>query len=477
MTAQEPNGTLIVEEDSGRTEVFDLPEGMNVTDNELMDDYNNRTNLSESPDQVPPAPQQDILSSEDLLIIDRLSRIPTTIDMPLNDITRTFINTYSNRMRHSVAIMLGASNFYMPIFEEALERYDLPLELRYLPVIESGLRPSVTSHAGASGLWQFMPATGKRYGLEINTLVDERRDPIKSSEAAAHFLSDLYNMFGDWSLAIAAYNCGEYNVQKALLRSGNRDGDFWSIYNYLPRETRGYVPAFIAVTYLMNYATEHNIYPTNPGLLLHGTDTVVVHNRVGFDQINECIGVSMQDLVFFNPQYTKRIVPASKEFPCALRMPMKYTLRFVQLEDSIYSYTSRAEKAREVIEEKVEQVSDCITHTVKKGESLGSIARKYHVTVSNIKNWNRLKRETIHVGQKLKIYRSGAPMAQVGKSNNKSNSSGKQAAPTVKTHTVKRGETLSSISRKYGCTVNNLKKWNNLKSNTVKVGQKLKIKK
>ena len=186
----------------------------------------------------------------------------------------------------------------------------------------------------------------------------------------------------------------------------------------------------------------------------------------------------MQDIIFFNPQYTKRIVPASSDFPCALRLPMKYTLRFVQLEDSIYSYTSKAEKDREVIEEKVQEVSDSFTHVVKKGESLGSIARKYHVTVSSIKSWNHLKRETIHVGQKLKIYRSGAPMAQVGKkSTSQSNSSGKQATSTVKTHTVKKGETLSSISRKYGCTVNDLKKWNNLKSNTVKVGQKLKIKK
>jgi membrane-bound lytic murein transglycosylase D len=233
----------------------------------------------------------------------------------------------------------------------------------------------------------------------------------------------------------------------------------------------------------MNYAPEHNLYPMNPGLLMHGTDTVLVRDRVAFDQINECIGVPMVDLEFFNPQFTKRVVPGSKESPYALRMPTKYTLRFTQLEDSIYSYVSRSEKAREIIEEKVEEVSDSFVHVVKKGESLGSVARKYHVTVAKIKKWNHLKRETLHVGQRLTIYRSGSPMAQVNNKTTKSsaksakNSSKATKSAAPKTHTVKKGETLSSISRKYGCTVNDLKKWNNLKGNSVKVGQKLKIKK
>lgn len=438
MTAQEPNGTLIVEEDSGRTEVFDLPEGMNVTDNELMDDYNNRTNLSESPDQVPPAPQQDILSSEDLLIIDRLSRIPTTIDMPLNDITRTFINTYSNRMRHSVAIMLGASNFYMPIFEEALERYDLPLELRYLPVIESGLRPSVTSHAGASGLWQFMPATGKRYGLEINTLVDERRDPIKSSEAAAHFLSDLYNMFGDWSLAIAAYNCGEYNVQKALLRSGNRDGDFWSIYNYLPRETRGYVPAFIAANYIMTYYCEHGITPMQASLPA-ASDTIVVAQDVSFAKIAGLCNVTVDELRALNPQYRRDIVPRDY----VLRLPAQAIEPFVLNEDSLYgvkrgerptivpgsvsiglttteesadepqtsyydrpTYTSssrKSSKASRTSKKSSRRRNQTRSVSVKSGDSLSAIAKRNGTTVANLRKLNKIKGSTIHPGQKIRV--------------------------------------------------------------------------
>ena len=439
MTAQEPNGTLIVEEDSGRIEVFDLPEGMNVTDNELMDDYNNRTNLSESPDQVPPAPEQDILSSEDLLIIDRLSRIPTTIDMPLNDVTRTFINTYSNRMRHSVAIMLGASNFYMPIFEEALERYDLPLELRYLPVIESGLRPSVTSHAGASGLWQFMPATGKRYGLEINTLVDERRDPIKSSEAAAHFLSDLYNMFGDWSLAIAAYNCGEYNVQKALLRSGNRDGDFWSIYNYLPKETRGYVPAFIAANYIMTYYCEHGITPMQ-ATLPAASDTIVVAQDVSFAKIASLCNVTMDELRALNPQYRRDIVPRDY----VLRLPASAIEPFVLNEDSLYgvkrggrpvvepgtvsiglttteepsaassqtsyydrpTYTAtsrKSGKSSRSSKRSSRRRNQSRSVAVKSGDSLSAIAKRNGTTVSSLRKLNRLKGDMIHPGQKIRV--------------------------------------------------------------------------
>ena len=254
--------------------------------------------------------------------------------------------------------------------------------------------------------------------------------------------------------------------------------NYWAIWPYLPAETRGYVPAFIAVTYVMNYAAEHNLYPMNPGLLLHGTDTVMVRDRVAFDQINECIGVPMVDLEFFNPQYTKRVIPGTKEYPYSLRMPTKYALRFVQLEDSIYNYVSKSEKAREIIEEKVEEVSDSFVHVVRKGESLGSVARKYHVTVSKIKKWNHLKRETLHVGQRLTIYRSGSPMAQVGKTT-KSDAKNNKAtkASSTKTHTVKRGETLSSIAKKYHCTVSDLKKWNNLKGNNVMVGQKLKIKK
>jgi membrane-bound lytic murein transglycosylase D len=341
-------------------------------------------------------------------------------------------------------------------------------------MVESALNPTAGSKAGAKGLWQFMQGTGREFGLKVTSLVDDRYDPMKETEAACQYLQSLYARYGDWFLVLAAYNSGPGTVNKAIIRAGGVK-NYWAIWPYLPSETRGYVPAFIAVTYVMNFATAHNLYPINPGLLLHGTDTVMVRDRVAFDQINECIGVPMSDLIFFNPQYTKQIVPASKYNPCALRMPMKYTLLFAQLEDSIYAYKSKAEIKREVIEEKVEAVSDSFVHVVKKGESLGSIARKHHVTVANIKRWNRLKRDSIRPGQRLTIYRSGAPMAQVSKpsKSSKANATG----PTVKVHTVKRGETLTSIAKKYRCSVNDIKKWNGIKGNNIKVGQKLKIKK
>lgn len=424
---------------------------------------------------------------DDSVYMQRINALANETTMPLtfNTHVKSFIELYAIRRRQQSSRMLGLSYVYFPMFEEYLAKYNLPLELKYLAMVESALNPTAGSKAGAKGLWQFMLGTGKEYGLKVTSLVDDRFDPMKETEAACQYLQSLYARYGDWFLVLAAYNSGPGNVNKAIIRAGGVK-NYWAIWPYLPAETRGYVPAFIAVTYVMNYAPEHNLYPTNPGLLLHGTDTVMVHQRVGFDQINECIGTPMEDLVFFNPQYTKQIIPATPENPCALRMPMKYTLRFAQLEDSVYSYVSRAQKVQEVIEEKVEAVSDCFVHVVKKGESLGSIARKYHVSVSNIKKWNHLKRETIQIGQRLTIYRSGAPMAQVGKNTKDSKSSKssgskttgkKNSSSTVKTHTVKKGETLSSIARKYHVTVNELKKWNNLKSTKIKTGQKLKIKK
>ena len=405
----------------------------------------------------------------------------TTVPLTFNAHVKSFIELYANRLRQQTSRMLGLSYVYFPMFEDYLSRYDLPLELKYLAMVESALNPTAGSKAGAKGLWQFMRGTGVEYGLKVTSLIDDRFDPEKETEAACQYLKSLYLRYDDWFLVLAAYNSGPGTVNKAIIRAGGVK-NYWAIWPYLPAETRGYVPAFIAVTYVMNYAPEHNLYPLDPGLLMHGTDTVMVSDRVGFNQINECIGVPVTDLVFFNPQYTKRIVPGTKDYPYALRMPTKYALRFTQLEDSIYSYVSHNQKVQEVIEEKVEAVSESFVHVVKKGESLGSIARKYHVTVAKLKQWNHLKRQTLHVGQRLTIYRSGGSTKQASYSSSSSSSKASSSKssgskPTVKTHTVKKGETLSSISKRYGCTVSDLKKWNGLKSNTVIVGQKLKIKK
>ena len=463
------SGKAVVDE-STVMEMLDLVSGITYFRDVYLDIDSSVMNIyGYAPDEVPVYP--------DSIYAQRIADLARTTTIPLvfNNHVKSFIDLYAVRRRQQSSRMLGLSYVYFPMFEEYLSKYNLPLELKYLAMVESALNPTAGSHAGAKGLWQFMLATGKDHGLRVTTLVDERYDPMKETAAACQFLQSLYARYEDWFLVLAAYNSGPGTVNKAIVRAGGVK-NYWAIWPYLPKETRGYVPAFIAVTYLMNYAAEHNLYPVNPGLLLHGTDTVVIHDRLAFDQINECIGVPMQDLVFFNPQYTKRIIPASPDNLCALRLPMKYALRFAQMEDSIYAYKSKAEVNREKIEEKVEEVSDSFVHVVKKGESLKSIANKYRVSVANIKQWNRLKKDVIHPGQKLTIYRSGAPMAQVGKKTTSSGKTSTSSGATTKTHVVKKGETLSSIARKYGCTTADIKSWNGLKSNTVKVGQKLKIK-
>ena len=397
----------------------------------------------------------------------------TTIPLVYNQKVKAFIELYANRKRMQSSRMLGLSYVYFPMFEEMLAKYNLPLELKYLAMVESALNPTAGSRAGAKGLWQFMLATARENGLKVNTLVDERYDPMRETEAACRFLKSLYARYGDWFLVLAAYNSGPGTVNKAIIRSKGAM-NYWTISRYLPRETQNYVPAFIAVTYLMNFASAHNIYPRDPGLLLSGTDTVMVDNYVGFDHISHCVGVPQSDIEFFNPQYTKKIIPGSNDTRYVLRLPIKYSLLFVQLEDSVYSYAYHQKVKQQVEQQQLAQNNSntptVITHTVKKGESLGSIARKYGVTVNNLKKWNNLKSDVVHPGQKLKIHRSGS----VSSSRSSSNAS---TTSTYITHTVKKGETLSSIAGKYHCTVTDLKKWNNLKSNTVKVGQKLKIKK
>ena len=414
-------------DDSVQADAFDMPEGMLISEDDLMKESANINTLSEG------IGESRVLSYDDSVLVSRLSRIPTTIEMPLNDVTRKFIDSYSTRMKSSVAIMLGAANFYNPIFEEALERYGLPLELKYLPVIESALRPSATSRAGAAGLWQFMIGTGKRYGLEVNTLVDERRDPIKSSEAAAHYLSDLYDMFGDWSLAIAAYNCGEGNVQKAITRSGGQEGsDFWSVYNRLPRETRGYVPAFIAATYIMNYYCEHGIVPHDATLPLE-SDTVVVAHEVSFAQIASKCHVSVDELRAINPQYRKDIVPVDY----TLRLPAGSIEDFILYEDSIYGGNAKGgltSGTRRLFTENVESTPAEQTPTtttrnvyannkksrtsrstrtrkqqqtrnvsVKSGDTLSSIAKKNGTTVTKLRQLNGIKGDMIRPGQKVRV--------------------------------------------------------------------------
>ena len=271
----------------------------------------------------------------DSVYIDRLSRIPAIMEMPYNDIIRKFIDMYAGRLRNQVSFMLSACNFYMPIFEEALDAYGLPLELRYLPIIESALNPSAVSRAGASGLWQFMIGTGKIYGLESNSLVDERRDPIKATWAAARYLKDLYAIYQDWNLVLAAYNCGPGTINKAIRRAGGAT-DYWTIYNYLPKETRGYVPAFIAANYIMTYYCEHDICPMETQLP-SATDTIHIHKDLHLQQVAEVCNLNIDQLRSLNPQYKKDIVPGNSEL-CVLRLPNNTVSSFIDRQDSIFAY-------------------------------------------------------------------------------------------------------------------------------------------
>ena len=276
----------------------------------------------------------------------RLSRLPNVIEMPYNEIVRKYIDRYCERLRPSVSIMLAACNFYNPIFEEALESYQVPLELRNLPIIESALHPNAVSRAGAVGLWQFMIGTAKKYGLEVTSLIDERKDPVKASYAAAHYLKDLYDIFGDWSLAVAAYNCGPGNVSKAIRRSGGGKTDFWGIYQYLPAETRGYVPAFIAANYVMNYYCDHNICPVGT-TLPQATDTLLLKKNVRMEQIAATCNISIDELRALNPQYRTTLIPGDSH-DCILRMPSDKINAFIDAGDSIYVKQTENYNIREI---------------------------------------------------------------------------------------------------------------------------------
>ena len=491
------------------------------------------------------------VSATDAEITERLQQLPTVIEMPFNSVVRSYIDMYANRRRQLVENMLGMSLYYMPIFEEALDRYGMPLELKYLPVIESALNPVAVSRAGATGLWQFMLPTAQGEGLEVSSVVDERRDPYRSSDAAARYLKKLYGIFGDWSLAIAAYNCGPGNVTKAMRRAGYNAKDFWAIYPFLPTETRGYVPAFIAANYIMNYYDKHNISPALARKPIV-TDTVHVNKRVHFQQISDVMGIPMDELRILNPQYRTDLIPGDIK-PYALVLPSLQAYAYLSNEDSIVNHNAELYARRDVVEPGMRQGSDAggeyvdelvvKYHTVKRGETLSSIARKYGVTKASIRSANKIGNR-VRRGQRLKIntYQrryispaapaadsaavaaaadsaavaavsdstavaaavpadtaAAAVPAASAASNRVSTAmdsstrtqQAQQTGPaqqtrtqtkrpaqqqaTTRTHTVKKGESLSRIANKYGVTVAALKSANGLKGDNIQPGQKLKI--
>ena len=411
-TAQEVNDNFKEGADAtqqsktAKAEAFGLPEGMTEEQAEqLIKDWHalKYTNFGEDCSQGPASPA---LPEEDY--IRKLSHLPNVIEMPYNKEVRQCIDRYSGRLRQTVSLMLGISNFYTPVFEEALETYRLPLELKYLPVIESALNPNAVSKAGATGLWQFMITTGKQYGLEVTSLVDERRDPVKASYAAARYLKDLYDIFGDWALVIASYNCGPNNVSKAIKRA-NGEKDYWKICPYLPEETRGYVPAFIAANYIMNYYCDHNICPVNTTLPAN-TDTVMVSRDVKFEQISELCGIEMGELKALNPQYRTTLVPGGAR-PCPIRMNTDAIGQFLRMGDSIYTH-----RADELFNRKVVEVAEAApaatpkpaatrakTVTVRRGDSLGAIARRNGTTVAKLRKLNGIKGNNLRAGKKIRV--------------------------------------------------------------------------
>lgn len=373
---------IAVKDQEGNEELIEFPEAMTYDLDSLLNLYMSKTYLS-SDNDCNMKDENPVFTKEQY--IDRLSRIPSVMEMAYNDVVQKFIDRYSGRLRYSVSYMLGAANFYMPIFEEALEAYQLPLELKYLPIIESALNPKAVSRVGATGLWQFMIGTGKQYGLEVNSLVDERRDPVKSSYAAARYLKALYKIFGDWNLVIAAYNCGPENINKAIRRARAASGkskegdvitaadkDYWHIYPYLPAETRGYVPAFIAATYIMTYYCDHNICPMTTRLPAQ-TDTVIVNRNVHIEQIAAVLGLDADMLRSLNPEFRRDVVPGLTK-PYAIRLPLADTGRFIDNQDSIFAY-----KADELLNKRLEVTinDDVPTYRPKKSSRLSRRNARY----------------------------------------------------------------------------------------------------
>jgi membrane-bound lytic murein transglycosylase D len=401
---------------------------------------------------------------------DRLEKLnrETPIELTYNKTVRSYIDLYAVKKRGLTSKILGLKEIYFPLFEEYLDRYNMPIELKYLAVVESALNPTAGSRAGAKGLWQFMYYTGKLYGLKVTSLTDDRFDPYLATDAACRHMIDLYNMFGDWSLVMAAYNSGAGNVNKAIRRAGGTK-NYWAIWPFLPRETRGYVPAFIAVMYVMNYSQEHNLYPLDPGILYNGIDTVLVHQPLSFDQVSEMIGVPMQDLKFLNPIFKTNLIPANEGKVYSLRLPNEFIADFVDNEQAIYEYKSKSGLEKEKILAEIKKASERTVHIVRRGENLGLIARKYRTSVSRLKSWNNLRGSTIYPGQRLVVYPSYNYTYVPTKTS--SSTSSKPANPGY--HTVKYGENLGLIASKYGCSVSQLKSWNNLGSNTIHPNQKL----
>lgn len=426
--------------------------------------------------------------------------VESPINLTYNPRVRMFIDMYANKKKGTTSRVLGLSQMYFPMFEQQLDKYNVPLELKYLAIVESALNSKARSPVGAGGLWQFMYYTGKVYGLELTSYVDDRNDPLKSTVAACRHFNDLYNMYHDWLLVLAAYNSGPGNVNKAIRRSGGKM-TFWEIMPYLPRETRDYVPAFIAVNYVMAYSNEHNIYPIMPKILYHETDTIAVKQPLTLGILADKLKLSITDLEFLNPTFRTGFIPATPANPFYIRLPQKSIADFINNEPSLYAYYQL--KGYDANQFKTQDIADYdvitkrITHKVRKGETLASIARKYDCSSSQIKRWNKLRKSSVYKGQALKIYVQSkqpavqaktpktVPVTQEMVENSDSLTTDKSIAKVEKKpvtvpvkpkyHVVKKGESLGKVAAHYHVTTKNLMAWNKLKGSNLMIGQKIRV--
>ncbi|GBU07577.1 membrane-bound lytic murein transglycosylase D [Bacteroidales bacterium] len=477
----------VAEADTVRENDLFIPESLDANVDSLLTSWHIKYYTKRQENNLP----QETIFTSDSAYVERLSRLPRIMELSYNPEVRRCIDLYVERRRSLVEYMLGLADFYFPMIEQTLDKYDLPIELKFLAIVESALNPVALSRAGASGLWQFMLPTGKMYGLEINSLIDERRDPIKSTDAACRYLRDMYKTYGDWNLVIAAYNCGPGNVNKAIRRSGGKT-DYWSIYQHLPKETRSYVPLFIAANYVMNYYGEHNLFPVETSLPM-STDTLMIEKQLHLDQVAAVLNVDKDLLKSLNPQYKRDIIPGNSK-PYVLRLPTTDVFSFVDMQDSIFAhrYEDLFPNRTYVVAGKGNTRSanqQSITHRVKKGETMNGIAHRYGVSNKQIRSWNGLTSNSLSAGKNLKIVvnNGGVAIAAPNAAIKPLVADAKQADSPVGSaqadqnqsflkYKVRSGDSFYSISKKYqGTSAKELMQINNMSNASLKIGQIIKV--
>ncbi|MDE0535758.1 lytic transglycosylase domain-containing protein [Tenacibaculum sp. L6] len=483
--AQQPNDSLLVVKDSidvelivkdsvNYQELFSTKD-LKMIDSLLVEEKFN-SSLFDSIQYV--ISDKDILGNTTTVLTTELLKkrlhdlnVRTPFHLEYNPALEKVINSYLKHRKKYYPALMARAKYYFPMFERYLDQYDIPLEMKYLAIVESALRPDARSWVGATGLWQFMYGTGVQFDLKVNSYVDERQDPVKSTIAACQYLSQLYKIFGDWDLALAAYNSGPGNVSKAIKRSGGYK-NYWNIRPFLPTETAGYVPAFYATMYIFEYADKHHIYPEPPKIFHFETDTIRVKRTISFDQISEKTGINSDLLSFLNPSYKLDIIPYVKEKNYAVRLPRRDMIEFLEKEEEIYALANEDEAKREKPLPKYFEMDKRIRYKVRSGDYLGKIANKFGVRVSDIKKWNGLRTHHLKIGQRLSIYPKKMAIP-------KEVSQKKVATPKGKheVYVVKSGDSLWTISKKYPTvSIDEIKKWNNIWSaKSLKPGMKLKI--